>query len=199
MSPSLPYFFRFNIFYSSTQHWERIKNAMSIASSSLSTLLLLLSHFYSSQAAPTPPRTVSNFASSSGGSGLGSMHTNFTSPTSVAFTNCNKVVSYNSSGSTTLNISNSTISSVTIMPCERGGSDEPCRFRFGSNYTISVNYTSNLEAVLPRTTLMARDDTVVPSLRYPYSGESFGGCEVSPNFESSLTLLKTWLTRDALR
>jgi hypothetical protein len=29
------------------------------------------------------------------------------------------------------------VESVDITPCERGASDEPCRFRFGSEYTIS--------------------------------------------------------------
>ena len=33
------------------------------------------------------------------------------------------------------------VDSVDISPCERGASDEPCRFRFGSDYTITSELT----------------------------------------------------------
>ncbi|KAL8277684.1 hypothetical protein RQP46_009957 [Phenoliferia psychrophenolica] len=71
---------------------------------------------------------------------------------------------------------NGTVNSVSVFPCERASPDEPCRFRFGANYTISVNFTSAISTTRPRSTVLARDDTVVPSLRYPYSGQSFDGC-----------------------
>jgi len=70
------------------------------------------------------------------------------------------------------------VESVDITPCERGASDEPCRFRFGSEYTISIEYTPLLSSGdLPRNNLQARDDSVQPSLRYPYSGQAFDVCE----------------------
>ncbi|KAM0748213.1 hypothetical protein T439DRAFT_292042 [Meredithblackwellia eburnea MCA 4105] len=68
------------------------------------------------------------------------------------------------------------VHSVSIFPCERAEVDEPCRFRFGVNYTISVNFTSFVNTTAPRSTILARDDTVVPTVRYPYSGQTFDGC-----------------------
>ena len=87
------------------------------------------------------------------------------------------------------------VSNVDITPCERGASDEPCRFRFGQDYAITgeyemslagyrghglidiptVEYTPLISADAPKATLEARDDSVQPSKRYPYSGQSFDG------------------------
>ncbi|CAD6570218.1 MAG: hypothetical protein CYPHOPRED_003818 [Cyphobasidiales sp. Tagirdzhanova-0007] len=69
------------------------------------------------------------------------------------------------------------VSNVDITPCERDSGDEPCRFRFGNDYVISLEYTPLVSADQPRTSLEARDDSVDPSKRYPYSGQSFDACE----------------------
>lgn len=96
------------------------------------------------------------------------------------------------------------VESVDISPCERGASDEPCRFRFGSDYTITSAYTEALSTSssafhavqytpllssgeLPRANLQARDDFVQPSLRYPYSGQAFDGSPLSSDVWCMLT------------
>lgn len=44
-----------------------------------------------------------------------------------------ELVDYTPCGSNTFGL----VESVDITPCERGGVDEPCRFRFGFDYTIT--------------------------------------------------------------
>lgn len=39
-----------------------------------------------------------------------------------------------------------------------------------------MNFTSTVNSTRPRSTILARDDTQLPSLRYPYSGQTFDGC-----------------------
>ena len=44
-----------------------------------------------------------------------------------------ELVDYTPCGSNTFGL----VESVDITPCERGGVDEPCRFRFGFDYAIT--------------------------------------------------------------
>jgi len=70
------------------------------------------------------------------------------------------------------------VHSVDISPCERGSNSEPCRFRYNHNYTITIQYESMLDSGnQAESSLEARDDSVYPSLFYPYSGQSFSACE----------------------
>jgi hypothetical protein len=144
-------------------------------------LLLLLAVVLPSLALPAPSMAPSPSASSKPKSFSADLNTtdsgsdysppvdmNSTTPQIIAFHTC--LNSPSPAG---------VVNAVTVMPCERANGDEPCRFRYGVNYTIAINYTSYLGAENPKQTLEARDDTVVPSLRYPYSGQSFNACEVS--------------------
>ncbi|KAK9895393.1 hypothetical protein P389DRAFT_172987 [Cystobasidium minutum MCA 4210] len=70
------------------------------------------------------------------------------------------------------------VSSVDITPCERKHANEPCKFRFGEEYTITIGYTSlESSGPSPRSSLVARDDTQDPVFEYAYSGQAFDACE----------------------
>ncbi|GAA5983398.1 hypothetical protein JCM11641_007836 [Rhodosporidiobolus odoratus] len=72
------------------------------------------------------------------------------------------------------------VNSVIVSPCSRSSDDEPCHFHVGETYFIQLNYTSYLEAETPRSSVIARDDTVDPSEEYAYSGQTFDGCAYTP-------------------
>lgn len=150
-----------------------------------SLLLLTLSLFASSSlSAPTFRKVAISDSNSNSNDtaypNLGPIDTNSTSPVSVPFNDC-----LIPAGGTP---SAGVVHSVDIFPCERAGLDEPCRLRYGGNYTLTVNFTTYLNSNSPKHTLLARDDTVVPSLKYPYSGQSFNACEV--RFSSLLSLFR---------
>ncbi|BGP17736.1 hypothetical protein JCM10213_005317 [Rhodosporidiobolus nylandii] len=72
------------------------------------------------------------------------------------------------------------VNSVVVSPCSRSSDDEPCHFHVGETYLIQLNYTSYLASDAPRSSLVARDDTVDPSESYAYSGQTFDGCAYTP-------------------
>ncbi|KAG0142278.1 hypothetical protein CROQUDRAFT_50535 [Cronartium quercuum f. sp. fusiforme G11] len=67
------------------------------------------------------------------------------------------------------------VSSMEISPCERNLSSDPCTFRHGVNYTISLGFVSHRNSSLPRSSVVAQDGTQ----SYAYSGQSFNACRYS--------------------
>ncbi|CAH7674124.1 expressed protein [Phakopsora pachyrhizi] len=68
------------------------------------------------------------------------------------------------------------VSAFNISPCNRKNDsdiNEPCEFSYGFNYTIKIDFTSELDAHQPRSSLIAGDSEEGP---YAYSGQSFEAC-----------------------
>ncbi|KAK1922395.1 hypothetical protein DB88DRAFT_441538 [Papiliotrema laurentii] len=73
------------------------------------------------------------------------------------------------------------VSKVTIEPCQGGNGtlESPCEFHYGSNYTITLDFTSTVSSERPRNNLIAYDSTESLGAgydHYPYSGQSFDAC-----------------------
>jgi len=65
------------------------------------------------------------------------------------------------------------VESMTITPCQRASSDDPCTFVRGSNYTIRFTFETSLSSRHPRSSVIASDQEG----QYQYSGQTFNGCK----------------------
>lgn len=65
---------------------------------------------------------------------------------------------------------------MEISPCERSSPSDPCTFRHGMNYTVSLGFVSERNSSNPRSSVVARDGNDT----YAYSGQSFTACRYTP-------------------
>ncbi|KAI8461032.1 hypothetical protein BY996DRAFT_4574011, partial [Phakopsora pachyrhizi] len=73
-----------------------------------------------------------------------------------------------------------------ISPCNQKNDskiNKPCKFSYGFNYTIKIDFTSELDAHQPRSSLIAGDSEEGP---YAYSGQSFEACSITFNTTQSI-------------
>lgn len=65
---------------------------------------------------------------------------------------------------------------LEINPCERSSPSDPCTFRHGMNYTVSLGFVSERNSSNPRSSVIAQDGND----SYAYSGQSFTACRYTP-------------------
>lgn len=82
----------------------------------------------------------------------------------VTFTNC-RAPDYEIHG---------TVNSMTISPCHRSDPNDACTFVRGRNYTIELEFLTDLDSEHPRSSIVAGDPKQGP---YAYSGQSFAACK----------------------